>query len=94
MLITLKAIDTFKRCDVICVPQSSQGKNLALDIASEYLQGKEILFCKMPMTRDKEVLAYLVLKRGGACSMQDLAAILYEDEPYSVQQRDRTGQRR
>lgn len=43
-----------------------------------------------PRTRDKEVLAYLVLKRGGACSMQDLAAILYEDEPYSVQQRDRT----
>ena len=55
-LITLKAVNTVKRCDVICVPQSSQGKNLALDIASEYLDGKEILFCKMPMTRDKEVL--------------------------------------
>jgi two-component system, LytTR family, response regulator len=45
-----------------------------------------------PRTRDKEVLAYLVLKRGGSCTLQELAAVLYEDEPYTLRQRDRTRQ--
>jgi len=43
-----------------------------------------------PRTRDREVLAYLVLKRGSSCTLQELAAVLYEDEPYTIQQRDRT----
>jgi len=45
-----------------------------------------------PRSRAKEVLAYLVLKRGGSCTLRDLAAVLYEDEPYSLRQRDRTRQ--
>lgn len=45
-----------------------------------------------PRTRDKEVLAYLVFKRGSACSLRELSAVLYEDEPYTMQQRDRTRQ--
>jgi len=52
-----------------------------------YRDGSPLAF---PRTRDKEVLAYLVFKRGSACTLRDLAAILYEDEPYSLQQRDRT----
>ena len=43
-------------------------------------------------TRAKEVLAYLIFKRGSASSWQDIAAILYEDEPYSLQQSNRVRQ--
>jgi len=54
-----------------------------------YQNGEPLDF---PRSRAKEVLAYLVFKRGGSCTLQDLAAVLYEDEPYTIQQRDRTRQ--
>ncbi|MDD3336219.1 MAG: response regulator [Eubacteriales bacterium] len=53
---------------------------------------KDDLPLSFSRTRAKEVLAYLIFKRGGACSWQDIAAILYEDEPFGLQQGNRVRQ--
>ncbi|MEA5049965.1 MAG: response regulator [Oscillospiraceae bacterium] len=45
---------------------------------------------EFPRSRAKEVFAYLVSKRGTACTLPEIAAVLFEDEPYSQQLRDRT----
>lgn len=44
----------------------------------------------LPFKRSKaqEVFAYLVHKRGTTCSMQEIAAVLFEDEPYDGKTRD------
>lgn len=55
-LLTIKAIKAIKNSDIIGVPVSGASKNIALEIAEEYLEGKEILYLDMPMTRDKEIL--------------------------------------
>lgn len=38
--------------------------------------------------RSKEVLAYLVYKNGGSCTIKEIAAALFEDEPYDKKQQD------
>lgn len=53
MLITLKAIAVIEACEIIAVPNSGSGENLALKIAEKYIGGKQILSCEMPMMRDK-----------------------------------------
>ncbi len=55
-LLTLKAIDTIKRSDVIAVPKSGASENIALKIAGDYIEGKPLLQCDMPMIKDKKRL--------------------------------------
>jgi len=56
MLITYKAVEKIKSSDIVVVPQSGATENIALKIALEHVQGKKILECDMPMTRDKDRL--------------------------------------
>ncbi len=56
-LMTLAAVNTIKACEVIAVPQSGGRENAALAIAKDYLDGKKIISCDLPMTRDQEALA-------------------------------------
>ena len=56
LLITLKAVETIRICDVIISPDSGCKDNVALEIAWEYIRDKRVEFCSMPMTRDKKVL--------------------------------------
>lgn len=55
-LLTLKAIKTIERCGRIAVPKSGSGDNIALKIAEAYLEGKDIIYCDMPMSKDKSLL--------------------------------------
>lgn len=50
-LITVKAARVISSADFIAAAHSG-GENIALNIASSYLAGKEIIRCPMPMTRD------------------------------------------
>lgn len=54
-LLTLLAVDTLKCAEVIAVPNSGSDA-AALRIVEDYIVGKEILTCDMPMTRDESVL--------------------------------------
>ena len=38
------------------------------------------------MSRSKEIFAYLVHRRGSSCSTREIAAALFEDEPYDKNQ--------
>ena len=55
-LITLKAVETIKAADIIAVPDTG-GEKIALNIVSDYVEGKELMFCEIPMTKDKDALA-------------------------------------
>ena len=55
-LMTLLAVETIGNCPVIALPSSGGKENLAMKIAGKYLEGKELLFCDMPMIRDKQKL--------------------------------------
>lgn len=46
-----------------------------------FLNGRPLRF---PRTKAKELLAYLIHKRGTGCSNREIASILYEDRPYST----------
>jgi len=70
-LLTIKAIKTIKESDVIAVPDSGADTNIALQIVAEYIDGKDIMECKMPMTREKVMLEEYHRK-----STEDIAAIL------------------
>lgn len=53
-LLTLKAVKTMEKSDVIFVPYN-RGKNMALDTAKEFIEGKKIITIDFPMgqvTRD------------------------------------------
>lgn len=54
-LLTLKAVEVLKNADVIAVPDTS-GEKTAMKIVEEYIKGKEILYCPMPMSRDLKLL--------------------------------------
>lgn len=56
-LMTFLAADTIRNSDVIALPSSGGKENVAEKIAGALLEGKEILYCDMPMTRDKAKLA-------------------------------------
>jgi len=55
-LLTLKAIKAIKECDVIAAPDSGSERQTALDIAREYITGKQVLSLDMPMTHDEKTL--------------------------------------
>ena len=54
-LLTLKAIRAIKEADVVAVPNIGHKRQTAYTIAEEYVQGKEVIDCPTPMTRDAEV---------------------------------------
>ena len=54
-LLTLKAIRAIKEADVVAVPNIGHKRQTAYTIAQEYLEGKELLECSTPMTRDANV---------------------------------------
>lgn len=56
-LMTFLAAETIRNCAVAVLPSSGAKENAALNIAAEFLEGKELLYCDMPMTRDREKLA-------------------------------------
>lgn len=39
---------------------------------------------RFPRSKSKELFAYLIHKRGTGCSTRELAAVLYEDQPYTL----------
>ncbi len=55
-LLTVLAIDTIKEAGVIAVPDSGAAENAVQKIAAQYLDGKELLYCPMPMTYDRDKL--------------------------------------
>lgn len=57
-LITVKAIKTILKADIIAIPESGSDKNIALNIvkeAIENIESKEIIKIDMPMTRSTTV---------------------------------------
>ncbi len=52
-LLTLKAVRIMKEVDVIFAP-NNKGKNMALDTAAEFIEGKEIVFLDFPMGKVTE----------------------------------------
>lgn len=56
-LLTLKGARLIRECGVIAVPDSGTGEQVALDIAREQVGDKPVIYCAMPMTRDKAALA-------------------------------------
>lgn len=55
-LLTMKAVRVLREADVVMVPDTSGSDKTALNIAKDYLTGKELLFAKTPMVRDKAVV--------------------------------------
>lgn len=55
-LMTFLAAETIAQCQVIALPDSGAKDNAAQQIAAPWLEGKELLFCSMPMTRDRQKL--------------------------------------
>ncbi len=55
-LLTIKAVKTIEKSDVIALPVSGGAKNIAYTIACEYIQDKELLYVDMPMIKDKTLL--------------------------------------
>ncbi len=53
-LMTLKAVRILEECDIVAAPQSDGNDKTAINIAAEFIKGKTILYCDMPMTRDKQ----------------------------------------
>lgn len=54
-LLTLLAVETLRRADKIVVPETGNEKT-ALKIVAEFVEGKELISCHMPMTRDEDIL--------------------------------------
>ena len=56
-LLTVKAIKAIRECQVVAVPVSGGNENIALKIAGEYIDDNKLLYCDMPMIKDKKALA-------------------------------------
>jgi len=54
-LLTLQAVEVLQKCSVIAVPDT-EGEKTAMKIVKNYIKGKEILYCPMPMSRDLELV--------------------------------------
>ncbi len=54
-MLTLQAVEILQSADVIAVPDTN-GEKTALRIVKDYIEDKELLFCPMPMSRDREVV--------------------------------------
>ena len=55
-LLTLKAQRILKEADVIAVPDKGTGEKTALSIIGPLAEGKPLLYCAAPMTRDPDCL--------------------------------------
>ncbi|MBQ9003761.1 MAG: precorrin-2 C(20)-methyltransferase [Eggerthellaceae bacterium] len=55
-LLTVKAIRTIERADVVAVPNIGHKRQTAYAICEEHLRGKELLDCATPMTKDRAVV--------------------------------------
>lgn len=55
-LLTLKAIETLRACKVIAAPDSGAAENVVLGIVRDHLENQQVVFCDMPMTRDRDLL--------------------------------------
>ena len=53
-LLTLKAVNTIRKCGVIAVPKAGNGERTAFAIVEKYIEGKELLECLFCMERDVE----------------------------------------
>lgn len=72
-LLTVKAVELLKNCDVICVPYSDSDNILALQIVEKYIDGKKIKKIFMPMVRDE-----VLLEECHARATQEIAKLLDE----------------
>ncbi len=52
-LLTLKAINTLEKCDVIALPNSGNNEKAAFGIVEKYLTGKSLLECRFSMEKDE-----------------------------------------
>lgn len=55
-LITIKAVNTLKKADIIALPNAKSGSNKAYEIIKEHIENKEIIYIDMPMVKDKAEL--------------------------------------
>ena len=55
-LLTMKAVRVLREADVVIVPDTTKSDKTALNIAKDYLEGKEVIFAQTPMVRDKAVV--------------------------------------
>ena len=53
-LITLKAARILQEADIIAAPSIGSGLKTALRIVERYIEGKDVIDCSTPMTRDRE----------------------------------------
>ena len=51
-LLTLKAVKTIQKCDVIAVPVSGEGERAAFTVIEQYLGKKELIECSFVMEKD------------------------------------------
>jgi precorrin-2/cobalt-factor-2 C20-methyltransferase len=51
-LLTIKAVNTVQKCDVIAVPVIGSGERTAFTIIEKYLAGKELLECRFAVEHD------------------------------------------
>ena len=71
-LLTYKAVRTIREADVVAVPNIGRKRQTAYDICEEHLQGKELLDCSTPMTKDRSiVLAAYEKIADDLCSLLD-----------------------
>ena len=56
-LLTLKGARILREADLIASPNIGTGMQTALRIVGRYIEGKEVVDCSTPMTRDKEATA-------------------------------------
>lgn len=56
-LITVKALRVLQEADVIMAPKMKSGETTAYNIIQEYVEGKPVMECTMPMSKDFEALA-------------------------------------
>ena len=55
-LLTRKAERVLGEADIVAVPDKGAGEKTALNIVSDLVAGKELLYCPAPMVRDQAVL--------------------------------------
>jgi len=53
-LLTIKAVNTIKKCGVIAVPKTGNSEKTAFAIIEKHLNGRELLECRFSMERDIE----------------------------------------
>ena len=70
-LITYKAVEIIRSSDIIALPKSGANETAVLKIVQAHTADKEIVYCDMPMIRDK-----VELERHHQASADQLAAYL------------------